>query len=344
MARKCDFGVLPFNWRDVGVALYSLGETGFVPAGRVLRCGLVDQQRWEDMGRPLTIINLRPEEDVGPVDRDPSVKIFHKPIDDNADHIAYSTTDPRTSLWINTVLHCVQNASPPILIHCRSGKDRTGVIVAALLTLLHVAPAIIIREYELTPFELRTAQFQDALAGLISNSSWREGLNTDKLRQVCSEPLHPPVDGVSAHQCSIESETKFLTDTLKQVFARANPANVVEELRKARLHNRSVASIHDADEQLALARVLLPMADRLIVVSGSALLGHIIKAASLEHVAFASLYAGNQHEAAEQLHIAAQSWNNVSLIGAVPKLLCEICDEHQTSCEGAIAEDATQFK
>mmetsp|Transcript_63890 Transcript_63890/g.114012 ORF Transcript_63890/g.114012 Transcript_63890/m.114012 type:complete len:130 (+) Transcript_63890:144-533(+) len=87
MSRKCDFGVLPFNWRDVGIALHSLGEAGFLPAGRLLRCGLVDYQHWEDMGKPLTIINLRPAADSGPLGVPGIVQLCHRPIDDNADHI-----------------------------------------------------------------------------------------------------------------------------------------------------------------------------------------------------------------------------------------------------------------
>eukprot|EP00966_Prymnesium_polylepis_P212444 4921202-Prymnesium_polylepis.1 len=35
----------------------------------------------------------------------------------------------------------------PVLIHCRSGRDRTGVVVAAVLSLLGVPEHLIIAEY-----------------------------------------------------------------------------------------------------------------------------------------------------------------------------------------------------
>ncbi|KAL0468802.1 protein-tyrosine phosphatase-like protein [Neurospora intermedia] len=42
----------------------------------------------------------------------------------------------------------------PLLVHCSAGKDRTGLFVALLLSLLHVPPTIIAHEYSLTDLGL----------------------------------------------------------------------------------------------------------------------------------------------------------------------------------------------
>mmetsp|Transcript_69325 Transcript_69325/g.137013 ORF Transcript_69325/g.137013 Transcript_69325/m.137013 type:complete len:388 (+) Transcript_69325:18-1181(+) len=321
MARKCDFGVLPFNWRDVGVALHSLGAAGFLPAGRILRCGLVDQQHWEDIGKPLTIINLRPEADIGPLEMPSTVKLCHQPIDDNVDHIAYNTTDPRTVLWVRSVLECVQNAVPPILIHCRSGKDRTGVIVGALLMLLHnehgacLQLETIMREYALTTSDLKTESFMEALAGLHMQKGWHEGLDTDKLRQVLCKSPHPPSVGMLEGRYVHQEEVHFLSETVKHLLAKSNPVNIMQEFRM----QSNIACIEDSDERLRLCGALLPIAEKLIALNISDKRGYLAKAAALEHVAYAELCntTGQQSGAAEQLRAAAGSWAALSSLGKV---------------------------
>ncbi|EGZ78117.1 hypothetical protein NEUTE2DRAFT_162806, partial [Neurospora tetrasperma FGSC 2509] len=42
----------------------------------------------------------------------------------------------------------------PLLVHCSAGKDRTGLFVALLLSLLHLPPTIIAHEYSLTDLGL----------------------------------------------------------------------------------------------------------------------------------------------------------------------------------------------
>jgi protein-tyrosine phosphatase len=52
------------------------------------------------------------------------------------------------------------------LIHCTSGKDRTGVVVAALLKILEVPDQIIVEEYLLSQGEVRAEWIQQALTGI----------------------------------------------------------------------------------------------------------------------------------------------------------------------------------
>lgn len=63
---------------------------------------------------------------------------------------------------------CFQNGQIdfPVFIHCTSGKDRTGVIIAALLTLLDIPQDIIIEEYLLSEGKIRRDWIEQALNGI----------------------------------------------------------------------------------------------------------------------------------------------------------------------------------
>lgn len=48
------------------------------------------------------------------------------------------------------LLHLIDRPSDPIMLHCKLGRDRTGVIIAMLLSLAGVTDEIIAKEYQLT--------------------------------------------------------------------------------------------------------------------------------------------------------------------------------------------------
>ena len=54
----------------------------------------------------------------------------------------------------------------PVLIHCTSGKDRTGIVVAALLLVLGVPEELIIEEYLLSDGEVRARWIEQAIKGI----------------------------------------------------------------------------------------------------------------------------------------------------------------------------------
>jgi protein-tyrosine phosphatase len=63
------------------------------------------------------------------------------------------------------------------LIHCTSGKDRTGVVVAALLTILGIDRSIIIEEYLLSDGEVHSDWIETALDGMTNPEEYFKCVN-----------------------------------------------------------------------------------------------------------------------------------------------------------------------
>ena len=76
-----------------------------------------------------------------------SVKYLHFPKDDQMD--VYQVSDKKVQKWLINVISAFKDEKLgyPVLIHCRHGKDRTGIIIAAILHILGVHPDIIVQEF-----------------------------------------------------------------------------------------------------------------------------------------------------------------------------------------------------
>jgi len=144
------------NLRDVGLSLRRLlGDDvrrDVLPFGRLLRCGAIDGCTFNELRRAMTIVNLRMGEDDNIHESlvANNVTLFHEPAANSLDK--YNTADKDVQTWIQTVVAVFarEDVSFPILVHCRSGKDRTGVIVAALLLLLEVPQRFVVKEFLLS--------------------------------------------------------------------------------------------------------------------------------------------------------------------------------------------------
>ncbi|KAJ3011644.1 UNVERIFIED_CONTAM: hypothetical protein HDU68_001586 [Siphonaria sp. JEL0065] len=83
------------------------------------------------LGNPKTIINLRFEPDEP---RFLNCTYIHCPIANKVEK--YDSTQEEVRQWLAEVLRQLSVAGTPILIHCRAGRDRTGIVVAVLLKVL----------------------------------------------------------------------------------------------------------------------------------------------------------------------------------------------------------------
>jgi protein-tyrosine phosphatase len=132
-----------------------------------------------DLGNPGTILNLRR----GP---DPThltgVRYLHIPAKDRLEN--YDTRLRPVRRWLREVLSVLAEpgTSWPVYLHCTSGRDRTGVVVAAALLLLEVPRTVVIEEYLLSegttrgPIEQAVRGLEGALADLADREALRRAL------------------------------------------------------------------------------------------------------------------------------------------------------------------------
>ena len=166
------------NFRDVGESLGLWLDPPPVRPGRLFRGGRMDAlTRHADIGSPGTILNLRrgPDEH-----RFSGVRYLHVPASDELENYATETRSVRA--WLTRALGALVHPDTiwPVYLHCTSGRDRTGVVVAAALLLLDVPQDIVIEEYLLSQGAER-GQIQRAIAGIAAGSGSLE-INPDRLR------------------------------------------------------------------------------------------------------------------------------------------------------------------
>ena len=137
----------PKNFRDVGETLNQLGNDSniqiFQP-GRIFRGGQIDYLNFESFGSPSTIFNLRMQKDD---ENFKNVAYFHFPIANSVNK--YDTKNKVVKEWLCEIVKTIEkgNLVFPIYIHCFAGKDRTGIVVAALLQILGVPKSLIVKEF-----------------------------------------------------------------------------------------------------------------------------------------------------------------------------------------------------
>eukprot|EP00746_Dinoflagellata_sp_MGD_P165028 gnl/MRDRNA2_/MRDRNA2_94063_c0_seq1.p1 gnl/MRDRNA2_/MRDRNA2_94063_c0~~gnl/MRDRNA2_/MRDRNA2_94063_c0_seq1.p1 ORF type:complete len:487 (+),score=106.06 gnl/MRDRNA2_/MRDRNA2_94063_c0_seq1:84-1544(+) len=150
------------NHRDVGLALAALCSRTNVSvalrAGRLLRGPDPSGRSLNQLGHPRTVINLRmePSDPARTVclwgasgDPKDAVRIAHCPKENSLN--AYDTASPDVRKWLISILHVFEEPLAfPVLIHCRAGRDRTGVVIATLLLVLGVPKDTIVQEFLLS--------------------------------------------------------------------------------------------------------------------------------------------------------------------------------------------------
>jgi protein-tyrosine phosphatase len=156
----------PHNFRDVGEMLALWLDESPIPAGRLLRGGRFDTMvNADDLGSPATILNLRRGPD--PIHLADVTRI-HVPADDDIEN--YDTRQRLVRRWLSKALSVL--ATPelvwPVYVHCTSGRDRTGIVIAGALLAIEVPREVVAEEYMLSDGADR-ASIERAIDGILES-------------------------------------------------------------------------------------------------------------------------------------------------------------------------------
>lgn len=175
-----DYSAGCVNFRDVGEFLHLIAGESILPLGKLLRGGKIDfVDSLDEIGSPKTIINLRN----GPDQHSWPVKTLHFPTSNTVEK--YNTSDGQVRRWLNAIVASFQDDQLhyPALVHCTSGKDRTGIVVAALLSILGVSEQFIVTEYLLSDGEVKEGWIVGALRGIGEPEAYFNRIDLDQVRR-----------------------------------------------------------------------------------------------------------------------------------------------------------------
>ncbi|MEO2034157.1 MAG: tyrosine-protein phosphatase [Planctomycetaceae bacterium] len=151
------------NFRDVGEALELIADVQVFPTRRLFRGGKIDfVTDLTAIQDPATILNLRRGTDPQ------HLPATYAHFSASNDLEKYETSDREVRRWLNDVVSFfgAPDTMFPVLVHCTSGKDRTGVVIAALLTIAGIERPLIIEEYLLSDGDVRSEWIEVALDGI----------------------------------------------------------------------------------------------------------------------------------------------------------------------------------
>jgi protein-tyrosine phosphatase len=105
----------------------------------------------------------------------------HFPISN--DYEKYHTTLPEVRMWLKTIVRTVESGIDfPLYVHCLSGRDRTGVVVAALLKICGVQDKHIVEEYHLSIGTEKRDHIHITLEGFAELRSYFSGIDLARVK------------------------------------------------------------------------------------------------------------------------------------------------------------------
>lgn len=167
------------NFRDIGGYVNLILGKELLPEGMLFRGGSIDYvECLYEIGNVRSIINLRNGSD----SENFECIYFHFPMSNKFEK--YDTSLKEVRVWLNSILSVFEdeNFEFPVLIHCLSGKDRTGIVVAALLLILGVEVKVIEEEYLLSEGEVKKERIQQSIEGMSAIDSYFNRVDLDEIR------------------------------------------------------------------------------------------------------------------------------------------------------------------
>ena len=179
-SRYLDYSHGCVNFRDVGEWVNLFADREVLPHRHILRGGKLDAvTNAEDIANPGTICNLRR----GPDSENKRFAADYRHFPIANDYEKYHTTEPMVRRWLSAIFRSLAEHPPPlpVFFHCTSGKDRTGVVVAALLIILGIDRQIVVQEY-LVSDEVKQEWIEIALDGIADPAVYFRRVNLAGLR------------------------------------------------------------------------------------------------------------------------------------------------------------------
>jgi len=167
------------NFRDIGAFVNLIAGKQLLQPNKILRGGSIDYiESLEEIENPKSIFNLRNGLDP----TFPDIDYYHFPMSNKIDK--YDTSQKEVRAWLTKIIQ--QLAAPdlkyPVLIHCLSGKDRTGIVVATILLLLEIDTSIIKEEYLLSDGGVQEELIDLSLKGIGNVDRYFDRLDLHKVK------------------------------------------------------------------------------------------------------------------------------------------------------------------
>ena len=196
------------NFRDVGECVNLLADQEVLPLRRIMRGGKLEfVETAAQIGSPGTIINLRKGPD--PENKRFGADYWHLAISN--EHEKYNTAAPEVRRWLNDIFRCLADEVErfPVLFHCTSGKDRTGVVIATLLVVLGIDRELVVQEYLWSEGEVKQIWIEGVLDSVGDPTKYFRQVDLGLLRDkiIHTVPSAAPVRGrfTAFQQSDVES-------------------------------------------------------------------------------------------------------------------------------------------
>ena len=167
------------NFRDVGEFVNLISGEKVLKEKLLLRGGSIDYVNdLGEIGHASSIINLRNGSDSMIF----KSEYFHFPMSNKIEK--YDTSQKEVRVWLNEILKVFEKSDLkfPILVHCLSGKDRTGIVICAILLIIGVKRETIIEEYLLSDGDVKVEWINLTLDGIQDVESFFNRIDLSKVR------------------------------------------------------------------------------------------------------------------------------------------------------------------